>query len=208
MTSTEVETMYAVERDRLVQDLSGLDSAAWQMSSLCEGWTVRDLCAHLLMPYELGFGTMFAGLLRARLSFDRFAARWARDDPRDGADLTAALARTTAAGFSVPGAGELAPVAHLTIHAGDVRRPLGLPGRISAEAGARVLNDVTGGKHSVGEDLLRGLRFTATDAEWSLGEGPEVSGDVATLLSALNGRRAAADGLTGPGADGFRSRLN
>ena len=70
-----------------------------------------------------------------------------------------------------------------------------------------VLNDLTSGKHSVGDVLLHGLRFQATDADWSRGEGPEVSGDVATLLSALNRRRAVAEDLAGAGANEFRSRL-
>ena len=165
------------------------------------------MCAHLLMPYELGLGSFFVGLVRARFKFDRLADRWAKTDQRTGADLTRAIAETTAAGFAVPGAGELAPLAHLAIHSGDARRPLGLAGRISPEAGSMVLNDLTSGKHSVGDELLSGLRFQATDADWSRGEGPEVRGDVATLLSALNGRRAAAEDLTGAGAVEFRSRL-
>lgn len=207
MTTTDVEALYAAERDRFAEELVGLADAAWQTPSLCEGWTVRDLCAHLLMPYELGFGTFLVGLLRARFNFDKLADRWATADRRSGAELTRSIAHTTAAGFAVPGAGDLAPLAHLTIHAGDVRRPLGLPGRVSPEAGALVLEDLTSGKHSVGDDLLGGLCFRATDAAWSRGEGAEVRGDVAALLSALNGRDAAADDLTGPGASDFRSRL-
>ncbi|TFD90734.1 maleylpyruvate isomerase family mycothiol-dependent enzyme [Cryobacterium psychrotolerans] len=207
VTTTDVEALYTAERDRFAEDLAGLDDAAWQTPSLCRGWTVRDLCAHLLMPYELGFGSFIVGLAQARFNFDKLADRWARTDRRTGAELTRSIAKTSAAGFAVPGAGELAPLAHLAIHSGDARRPLGLAGRISPEAGWMVLNDLTSGKHSVGDDLLRGLRFQATDADWSRGEGPEVSGDVATLLSALNRRRAAAEDLAGAGADEFRSRL-
>lgn len=202
-----MEAIYAVERDRLVEQLEGLDAASWRTASLCDGWTVRDLCAHLLMPYELGFGAMIPGLIRARLNFDTFARRWAINDGRSGIELTAAIAQTSAAGFSVPGAGELAPVAHLVIHAGDARHPLGLDRAVSSEASSRVLDDLTSGKHSVGKDRLRGLRFTATDTAWSFGDGPDVRGDGATLLSALNGRRPAAGDLTGEGAGEFRSRL-
>lgn len=207
MTTKDVEALYTAERDRFAEELAGLNDAAWQTPSLCEGWTVRDVCAHLLMPYELGLGSFFVGLVRARFNFDKLADRWARTDQRTGAELARSIAKTTAAGFAVPGAGELAPLAHLAIHAGDARRPLGIAGRISPEAGSMVLKDLTSGKHSVGDELLRGLRFQADDADWSRGDGPEVSGDVATLLSALSGRRAAAEDLTGTGADEFRSRL-
>lgn len=207
VTPTDVEALYTAERDRFAEELAGLDDVAWQTPSLCEGWTVRDLCAHLLMPYELRFASFLVGLVRARFDFDKLADRWARTDRRTGAELTRSIAKTTAPGFAVPGAGALAPLAHLAIHAEDARRPLGLAGGVSPEAGSRVLNDLTSGKHSVGDDLLRGLRFQATDADWSWGKGPEVTGGVATLLSALNGRRAAAEDLTGSGADEFRSRV-
>ncbi|WP_105034052.1 maleylpyruvate isomerase family mycothiol-dependent enzyme [Cryobacterium aureum] len=207
MTTTDIEALYTAERDRFVEDLAGLDDAAWQTPSLCQGWTVRDLCAHLLMPYELRFSRFIVGLAQARFNFDKLADRWARTDRRTGAELTRCIATTSAAGFAVPGAGKLAPLAHLTIHAGDVRRPLGLAGRIAPEAGGMVLNELTSGKHSVSDELLRGLRFEATDADWARGEGPGVSGGVAALLSAFTRRRAAAEDLAGAGADEFRSRL-
>jgi hypothetical protein len=101
----------------------------------------------------------------------------------------------------VPGAGELAPLSHLVIHAQDVRQPLGLPALSGSGAAVRVLDDITGGRHSVGERVLGGLRFTATDVDWASGEsGPTVEGPSAVLLSALNGRDGSAATLHGDGA--------
>jgi hypothetical protein len=49
---------------------------------------------------------------------------------------------------------------------------------------------------------LRGLRLTATDIDWSAGEGAEVRGPVQALLLLLTGRtKAALPQLSGPGTE-------
>ena len=47
---------------------------------------------------------------------------------------------------------------------------------------------------------------TATDAEWSHGTGPEVSGPILSLVMAMTGRKAPLDDLTGDGVATLRSR--
>lgn len=198
---------YVHERDSLTRDLTHLDEHEWTTPSLCTGWTVRDLVAHLLMPYELG-GLAFLGrLVAARFNFDRLASDWARHDRRTGPELLRTLAKTTAAEFNVPGAGPLAPLSHLTIHAYDVRGALDISTTVGAVAGRMVLDDVTAGKHSVPAGRLLGLHLRATDADWQLGEGKLVEGSSGVLLSALSGRRIAADQLVGDGVETLRARL-
>jgi uncharacterized protein (TIGR03083 family) len=205
---SDIEQLYTEERDRLVAELRGLSSDQWATGSLCAGWSVRDLIAHLLMPYELSVPGLLRRIVPARFSFDRLADRWARADTRTGPQLAAALGATTAAGFAVPGAGELAPLSHLVIHAQDVRQPLDLPARTGNGAAARVLDDITRSKHSVGEGVLGGLRFVATDTDWALGSsGPTVEGPSAVLISALNGRVSSAAILKGDGVAELRNRL-
>lgn len=82
--AADIETVYAAERDLLVAQLRTLTEAQWATPSLCDGWTVRDVTAHLLMPYELSLPRFMVGILRSRFGFDRFADRWARDDARTG----------------------------------------------------------------------------------------------------------------------------
>jgi chitodextrinase len=53
---------------------------------------------------------------------------------------------------------------------------------------------------------VAGLRLTATDADWTTGDGPEVSGPVASLVMAMTGRSAALDDLGGEGVAKLRSR--
>jgi len=40
--------LFAVERDRLVELLAGLQGADWERPSPCPGWTVLGLCCHLV----------------------------------------------------------------------------------------------------------------------------------------------------------------
>jgi hypothetical protein len=46
---------------------------------------------------------------------------------------------------------------------------------------------------------ISGLRLRATDASWSHGDGPEVSGPLASLVVAMTGRREAYADLSGEG---------
>jgi hypothetical protein len=53
---------------------------------------------------------------------------------------------------------------------------------------------------------IEGLTLRATDADWSHGSGPEVSGPIMPLVMAMTGRRAALDNLTGDGVATLRAR--
>lgn len=53
---------------------------------------------------------------------------------------------------------------------------------------------------------LNGPRFTATDTDWSHGDGPEVAGPALVIADATCGRAASLD-VGGAGADQLRTRL-
>lgn len=46
---------------------------------------------------------------------------------------------------------------------------------------------------------MSGVRLTATDADVSIGDGPDVAGPALSLLLAVSGRRVALGDLDGPG---------
>jgi hypothetical protein len=54
---------------------------------------------------------------------------------------------------------------------------------------------------------VRGLRLVATDIDWSIGHGAEVTGPAEALLMAIAGRRDAVDELAGPGQPTLARRL-
>ena len=51
------------------------------------------------------------------------------------------------------------------------------------------------------------MRLVAADADWSTGDGPEVTGPALSLLLAMTGRDAGLVGLTGDGLPIFATRL-
>jgi hypothetical protein len=53
---------------------------------------------------------------------------------------------------------------------------------------------------------IAGLTLRATDADWSHGTGPEVSGPILSLVMAMTGRKQADDDLAGDGVATLRSR--
>jgi hypothetical protein len=55
---------------------------------------------------------------------------------------------------------------------------------------------------------LDGYRLTATDTDWTRGQGPEIAGPIGALLLLLTGRGAALERLTGEGADALRSAVS
>ena len=46
---------------------------------------------------------------------------------------------------------------------------------------------------------ISGLRLRASDVDWSTGDGPEVTGPLASLVLAMTGRTVALGDLTGEG---------
>ncbi len=55
---------------------------------------------------------------------------------------------------------------------------------------------------------LGGLRLVATDADWAVGSGAEVSGTIMDLLLLLTGRRAALPRLSGAGTVSLAQRVD
>ena len=209
LTEEDVDARVATERTRLLQVLDGLDEAGWYTPSLCAGWSVRDVVVHMLMPYELSAPRFLARMLRARFSFDRMAARYATTDPRTPAEVVAGLRATADRRFAVPGAPVEAPLSHLAIHAQDVYRPLGVPSLTDPGNAHIVLEQLTTprARRSLPDSVFDGVSYAATDTNWRHGEGPEVRGPAAALLSAIFGRSAALADLTGEGLPQVRARL-
>ncbi|WP_244360941.1 maleylpyruvate isomerase family mycothiol-dependent enzyme [Microbispora triticiradicis] len=77
---TDIRRMIAAERRELADLLSGLPPQAWDAPSLCAGWRVREVVAHLTLPYRHSGPRVLAGLVTTRGNFDRLADRLARRD--------------------------------------------------------------------------------------------------------------------------------
>ncbi|MFI8292136.1 maleylpyruvate isomerase family mycothiol-dependent enzyme [Streptomyces sp. NPDC085614] len=193
--------MVHAERAALIEDLARLDDDRWREPSLCEGWTVHDVVAHLVdtaLTTRIGF---VVGLARARFDFDRQNAvgveRARGADPQE----TLRRLRRVATRTSTPPAPLDSRLVEEVVHGEDIRRPLGLTRPYPTQAVVRALLLQTRTPASFGgaKELLNRVRLTATDADLAIGTGPEATGPALSLLLAVSGRRVALDDLSGPG---------
>jgi uncharacterized protein (TIGR03083 family) len=201
----------AAERVRLADTLEGLEPAQWEQPSLCAGWRARDVVVHILMGPEVSTVTFLGLMLRNRFDFNRVNDVIARRDQRPPVELVAALRANAGSRFHPPGFGPEAPLTDITVHSGDILRPLGLPHTVADGAAPVVLDLLVSRKAQNGfgtKGKLGGLHFEATDAEWSAGEGPPVRGPAEPLIMALCGRSLVLDELDGDGVEVLRGRLH
>ncbi|KWX25725.1 actinobacterial protein [Mycolicibacterium wolinskyi] len=199
--SNDVWPMVHAERAALIADLERLDDSAWQAASLCDGWSVHDVVAHLVdvaMTTRVGF---LLDMARARFDFDRQNARGVARARGASPHETLERLRRAASRTSTPPAPLDTRLVEEVVHGEDIRRPLGITRAYAAEAVTRSLRQQARTSRSFGgaKELLTQVRITATDTDLAIGDGPEVSGTALALLLAISGRRVALGELDGPG---------
>ncbi|MBF6467218.1 maleylpyruvate isomerase family mycothiol-dependent enzyme [Nocardia beijingensis] len=198
------------ERLGLADFLDDLDYPEWAVESLCEGWTVHDVLAHLTLSNRVTLGATIAGILRARGDWNRMTERMARERARrySPTELIAQLREGAAWTRRAPGAGPLDPLVDTMIHGQDIARPLGRRRVVPVEQAVAGLEHVLRSRFYGSQKRLHGIRLVATDAEWSSGTGTtEISGPLGDLLLVATGRAAGLAGLTGTGVERLTSAL-
>ena len=126
--SLQAETF--AERERLAALLAGLTEQQWAAPSLCAGWRVREVIAHLTMPYRMTGAEQFqAGLAAHGFDFDRYADAEARETTEkcSDADLLGLYRDNVRHPWLPPGGGPAGALSHEVIHGLDVTEALGLP---------------------------------------------------------------------------------
>jgi uncharacterized protein (TIGR03083 family) len=197
----DVWPMVHAERAALIADLARVDGAQWATASLCEGWTVHDVVAHLVDVARTTRLSFVLAMLRARFDFDRQNAHGVERErgasPQETLDRLRAVATRKAA---PPGPLDNRLVEEV-VHGEDIRRPLGLNRSYPLQAVVRSLRVQVRTPATFGgaKELTSGIQLTATDADLSIGDGPEVSGTAIALLLAVSRRRVALDEIDGPG---------
>jgi uncharacterized protein (TIGR03083 family) len=212
MNDDDVWAAIDLQRRRTADLLAGLSEEQWARPSLCEGWAVRDVAAHLTLQ-QMGPVAALGSALRHPGGLNRVIREAARDRARRPADRLVAGVRASV-GSRRPNVGmtNLETLIDILVHGQDIAVPLGLELEMPPEAAAAAAERVraSGGtrKAQVFRHLpLEGFRLSATDVSWAAGEGPEIRGPIAALLLLLTGRRAGLDRLTGDGAELLRRRL-
>lgn len=178
------------ERTALTQMLADLTPAQWDAPSLCEGWRVREVVAHMTMPFRMSGPRFFLSLARSRFRFNAMADRVARRDASrlSPADLLASMRDNIGHPWSPPGGGPVGALSHDVIHGLDISDALGLPRHPPADRVGLILSHMTSRNVGFFGVDLTGVRLEATDVDWSYGTGSPRRGTAQDLLLILCGR--------------------
>ncbi|WP_027931138.1 maleylpyruvate isomerase family mycothiol-dependent enzyme [Amycolatopsis thermoflava] len=186
------------QRVAIADLLDDLTDDEWAHPSLCEGWTVRDVAAHLASQYRIRLRDALAGAIRARGNIDRAIHDAACAYRKPAPELVAEI--RDLAGFRriPPGIGLEEVLIDILVHGLDIALPLGRPLAVPPDAAAHVaqrLWDKPRLFHA--RRHFGGRHYRATDTGWSAGDGPEVSGPAWAIMLLFAGRPAARAHLTG-----------
>jgi uncharacterized protein (TIGR03083 family) len=211
--SHDYDNLLWAESSDLASLLDQLDDTDFEHSSLCDGWRVRDVVSHMVVGHTTPLRSIVA--LVARHGFNVTEA--SRDisvhygTHHSPAEIRAAWRRVVDGrvrnGLAKVVSTKEGFVDHL-IHHQDIRRPLGRSRSIPADRLVAALDAMpTIGGFVRSKQRMAGLRWRATDVDWTFGDGPEVAGPAEALILLSSGRRAPIDEVSGDGVATLGARL-
>ena len=142
--NAEITASIAAERRELAAILGGLPPESWDSPTLCAGWRVREVVAHISMPLRYRLPRFAFEMIRSRGNFNRMADRCARRDAAaPPGQLAAALRDNEENPWKPPGGGYQGALTHDVIHGLDITVALGLDRQVPAERVEIVLASIT-----------------------------------------------------------------
>ncbi len=205
MGAMDLTTVIAAERRELADLLDGLPDEQWDAPTLCAGWRVREVAAHMSMGFRYSFPKVAAELVRAGGSLHRMTDRLARRDAAAASprQLAAFLRDNAHHPWTPPVGGLASALGHDVVHGLDITVALGHDRRVPEDRLRVLLDHVTArSARFFGADLA-GIQLRATDLDWSFGTGTPLTGAGADLLLVAFGRKLPAGRLHGEPQDRF-----
>lgn len=190
-TDAELTALVRQGYQELADLLEGFRVERWDEPSLCEGWRVREVVAHMTMPVRYDQAAFMAELEAAGYDFTKLSNTVAaRDSSLPTETFVAQLRDGTMASWTPPEGGAMGALSHLVIHGLDVTVALDVPRPFPDESVVTILDELTEGGKNVhfGTDL-EGCAFEATDLDWRFGTGPAQRAPADRILVHLCGRR-------------------
>lgn len=192
------------QRRSLAALLGGLSDEEWTVPSLCEGWTVRDVAAHVMRSATVTPVEVAVALVRYRGRYNTLVAEDARRAAgRPVAELVAEFERHDGSRRRPFGTSVVDPLLDVLVHSQDIAIPLARPHPMPIEPAVVAARRA----HRLGFLFIdaarrRHVEIRATDAEFAVGSGPLVEGPISAVLLLLTGRTTAAlPDLGGPGLE-------
>ncbi|HEY5881967.1 MAG TPA: maleylpyruvate isomerase family mycothiol-dependent enzyme [Nakamurella sp.] len=210
MNSEQVWRVIDDQRRSLVALLEDLTHQQWQQPSLCGQWTVRQVAAHVALQNTTWSALPRAvpDLIRSRRmngAIDAAARRHARLPTET---IISQIRERIGVWRPLPTVTYREGAIDYLVHTQDIAIPLArdipMPTDAATVAADRVWKS---GRMFHARRRFGGYRFVATDVDWEVGQGSEVTGPISALLLVLTGRPAGLAHLTGPGADNLRTSM-
>ena len=197
-TRQQIADQIAEERREIVELCSKLRPEEWNLPSLCEGWEVRDVVAHVigvqdgLMKIAMGGGPDRANIRLVKES---------RNLPTS--TLLSQLVSIIEPSLMI----KLVAMHFLEdtwVHHRDIAWALSAERQEPANPErVRMLLD---GPITKWTKRYPGLKFVASDSDWQAGEGLEVKGTGEAIIMGFFHRPAAFERLTGDGLGRFKNK--
>ena len=192
----------ATERRAFADALETLAPEQWEAPSLCAGWSVKDVAAHLVVGPTASMAEFVLAMATSRFDFDRANRKLTAKRADRPTDEVVALIREHAdSRFTPPGQDWHAPLMDLFVHRLDCLVPLGIPTDRPLAPWPTILHFLVepGTRRIFTKRPAPTVTLVATDVDWSHGSGPRVEGTAESLGLALTRRGAGLAELSGPG---------
>jgi uncharacterized protein (TIGR03083 family) len=200
MVTQDIRDLIAGQRGDLATTLGGLPETSWDAPTLCERWRVREVVAHMTMPFRYGVEEFMAELGKSGGDFTALSDRLAARDAAalSPAELTETIRANIRHPWEPPGGGFVGALSHDVIHGLDITVPLGL-GFTVPEERLRIILPSSADEMSVGffGVDLDGIELRATDMDWTFGTGTLLTGTAQDLLLVICGRKLPPGHLDG-----------
>lgn len=212
LTPDEREQVFAAvarERRAIADLVDALTADQLATPSLCAGWDVKTVAAHLVSDFTDGFtGFLVSGIRHRSMhrGIDALARRRAHATP---AHIARTLREQADFRLSPPLTGPISGLTDVLVHGADMRIPLGIGHVPDPQEVARVLDFLTGRTQRgfFPPKRLRDIALHDQDTGRRWGRGDTVSGPGDALMLAICGRVVGFERLTGPGVAVLRARL-
>lgn len=135
----------ATERRRLADELDTLTDEQWETPSQCKGWTVEDVAAHVIMPFEISTPRFMVSMLKNRANLDRTMIELTQrvKERNTRSDIAAKLRSNAESQWTPPGGGPESPLGEVVVHGQDIRRVLNIATTVPPETIALTLKGMT-----------------------------------------------------------------
>lgn len=195
----DIKAEIAAERRELADVLDGLSAGQWQAPTLCAGWRVRELAAHMSLGFRYSLPRTVAELVRSGGHLHRMTDRCARRDAAAAStgELAGFLRDNATHPWTPPVGGLASALGHDVVHGLDFAVPLGLDREVPAARIRFLLEQITPRTARFFGADLSGIALHAEDLDWSLGTGAPLYGTAQDLLLVAYGRKLPPGRLQG-----------